>query len=319
LTHIVAANLENCTVMPELLPPPYPADTSAKGWRFELDHEKIRKSDTWALAPRDVRPWLLMLWMVAWEQVPCGSLPNNDALIIARLEIAPKVYVKYRAVILSGWYLAGDDRLYHETITLRVMEMLKKRASDAVRSANRRARAAGFETDHDDDTDASRVTHGGLPCETDPSSVPSTKHQAPIQVEAKASSSSAAPTPPPCPHLKILALWEEVLPLHMQQLPSAWRGAKADALRARWREKAVDRSWVSEEQGIRWFRRFFEYIGLSRFLTGRRAPSRPDASPFMATLEWVVKQANWDKIVNGNYNQDADEQLPERRADGGAA
>lgn len=316
MPRIALKNRETCSVMPELPQPPYPVDTSAKGWRFELDHEKIRKSDTWALTPKDVRPWLLMLWMVAWEQVPCGSLPNSDALIVARLEIAPKVFAKHRARILSGWYIAMDDRLYHETITLRVMEMLKKRASDAARSASRRARAAGFDTDHDDDTPESRVTHDGHPRETDPSSVPSTKHQAPIQVEAKASSSSAAPTPPTCPHLKLLELWEEVLPLQPQHLVSTWRGAKADALRARWREKAVERGWTKEEQGVRWFRRFFEYIGLSRFLTGRRAPSRPDASPFSASLEWVVKQANWDKIVNGNYNQDADEQLPERRAEG---
>jgi hypothetical protein len=306
-------------VIPELQQPPYPADTSAKGWRFELDHEKIRKSDTWAITPREIRPWLLLLWMVAWEQVPCGSLPNNDILIVARLEIAPKVFAKHRAAIMSGWYLADDDRLYHDTITLRVLEMLKKRAADAVRAANRRARQAGFDTDHDDDTPESRVTHDGLTDESDPNSVPSTKHQAPIQVEAKASSSSATPTPPACPQMRILELWAEVLPLHMQHLPSTWRGAKADALRARWREKAVERGWTTEEAGLRWFRRFFEYVGHSRFLTGRRAPRQPDASPFMASLEWLVKQANWDKVVNGNYNQDADEQLAERRSEGATA
>lgn len=34
---------------------PYPCDTRAKGWRFELDHERIRQSDTWALAPPEIR------------------------------------------------------------------------------------------------------------------------------------------------------------------------------------------------------------------------------------------------------------------------
>jgi hypothetical protein len=130
--------------------------------------------------------------------------------------------------------------------------------------------------------------------------------------EAKASSlSSAAPTPPDCPHQRILELWAEVLPLHMQHLPSTWRGTKADALRARWRETAVKRRWKTEEQGLRFFRRFFMYIGLSRFLSGRVPAKSADATPFMATLEWVVKQSNWDKIRNGNYNQADDEQLPE--------
>lgn len=64
---------------------PYPVDTRAKGWRFELDTERIEQSDTWALATPVQRAWLLRLWMVAWQQTPCGSLPNNDALVAARL------------------------------------------------------------------------------------------------------------------------------------------------------------------------------------------------------------------------------------------
>lgn len=35
---------------------PYPSDTRPKGWRFELDYERIEASDTWALAPAEVRP-----------------------------------------------------------------------------------------------------------------------------------------------------------------------------------------------------------------------------------------------------------------------
>ena len=73
--------------MPEARPAPYPADTRAKGWRFELDMEQVRQSDTWALSPAEARPWLLLEWAVAWEQTPCGSLPNDDTLIAARLEM----------------------------------------------------------------------------------------------------------------------------------------------------------------------------------------------------------------------------------------
>lgn len=115
---------------------PYPADTRAKGWRLEIDHERIRQSDTWALAAPEVRPWLLMMWMVAWEQTPCGALPNDDALIVARLGMPQKLFTKHRAILMRCWWLADDGRLYHEVLTQRVNEMLDSRRKNAKRVAD---------------------------------------------------------------------------------------------------------------------------------------------------------------------------------------
>lgn len=117
---------------------PYPADTRAKGWRFELDYEKVEQSGTWALAPTELRPWLLMLWMTAWKQVPCGSLDDDDALIAARIGMPTKIFMKHRDVLRRGWWRADDGRLYHDTIALRVLEMLEKRRKDAARKGNQR-------------------------------------------------------------------------------------------------------------------------------------------------------------------------------------
>jgi hypothetical protein len=122
-----------------LNPAPYAADTRAKGWRFELDHERIRQSDTWALAPAEVRPWLLMLWMVAWEQTPCGSLPDDDALIAARIGMTPKAFAKAKPALLRRWWMADDGRLYHDVIVLRVLQMNDKRAKEAARKHGQRA------------------------------------------------------------------------------------------------------------------------------------------------------------------------------------
>lgn len=156
--------------------PPYPVDTLAKGWRFELDHERIDRSGTWTLAPAELKPWLLMLWMVAWRQEPCGSLDDDDAMTAARIGMAPRSFQKHRAILMRGWWRAADGRLYHETITIRVREMLKKREQDAKRSADRRARNADHAGDAPDSTEAtpeSRVTPPELRPEFD------TKHQAP--------------------------------------------------------------------------------------------------------------------------------------------
>lgn len=124
----------------DVRPVPYGADVRAKGWRFELDVEQVMQSDTWALAAPDVRPWLLMLWVTAWQQVPCGSLPGEDALIVARLGMAPKLFAKVKAVLLRGWWLAADGRLYHDTIADRVTDMLGKKMAESQRKKDYRAR-----------------------------------------------------------------------------------------------------------------------------------------------------------------------------------
>lgn len=127
--------------MPEQArPAPYPADTKAKGWRFELDLEQVMQSDTWVLAAADTRPWLLMLWTTAWQQVPCGSMPSEDALIVARLGISPKLYSKAKTVLLRGWWLAEDGRLYHDTIASRVHDMISRKDGERQRKAEYRAR-----------------------------------------------------------------------------------------------------------------------------------------------------------------------------------
>ncbi|WP_342704251.1 hypothetical protein OHZ10_08050 [Burkholderia arboris] len=119
---------------------PYPPDTRAKGWRFELDLERIERSDTWALTPADLRPWLLMLWSTAWQQEPCGSLPANDELIAARIGMKTTVFVKNRDKLMRGWWLADDGRLYHNTIVTRVLEMLAAREKERARKAGQRER-----------------------------------------------------------------------------------------------------------------------------------------------------------------------------------
>src|SRR5690606_26181788 len=125
------------------MPAPYPADTKAKGWRFELDHERIRQSDTWALAAPELRPWLLMLWLTAWEQVPCGSLPDNDELIAVRIGMPLDMFAANKDRLLRGWWRADDGRLYHKVLTERVLDMLAVKDKERQRKADYRARMSG--------------------------------------------------------------------------------------------------------------------------------------------------------------------------------
>ena len=97
--------------------------------------------------------------------------------------------------------------------------------------------------------------------------------------------SPAKPAGPTGPQQEIIELYHEILP----ELPPVndWPDASADSLRKQWR-KAKDR------QSLDWWRDFFGYIRKSPFLMGEK-------TDFQASLGWLVKPANFAKVVNGNY------------------
>lgn len=106
-----------------------------------------------------------------------------------------------------------------------------------------------------------------------------------------------------CPHMEILGLWAEVLPSMPQHDPEQWRAARADNLRARWRETAQSKHWPDQVAGLAYFRKLFAYVGQSQFLTGR-AQTRDGRRPFIAELEWLVKPMNWAKLIEGKYHSE---------------
>ena len=137
--------------------PPYPATTKAGGFKFELDCERIAQSDTWALATTRQRPLLLMLWFIAWQQTPCGSLPADDMLIAARLGMEADAFQGDKAILLRGWWEASDGRLYHPVLTELVLEMMGRKAGNAQRQAAYRQRRQGVT--RDGKTDDERETN----------------------------------------------------------------------------------------------------------------------------------------------------------------
>ena len=121
--------------------PPYPATTEPGGFNFELDYERIVQSDTWALAVAPYqRPLLLMLWFVAWQQNPCGSLPTDDVLIAVRLGLSLDEFQQAKPILLRGWTEASDGRLYHPTLTELVLGMIGRKARETQRKAAYRQR-----------------------------------------------------------------------------------------------------------------------------------------------------------------------------------
>lgn len=106
---------------------------------------------------------------------------------------------------------------------------------------------------------------------------------------------------PDCPHAAILALWAEVLP-HLPQ-HEVWEGTRQDHLRARWRSRAAKHGWMTQQDGLAWFRKLFGWIAKSDWLNGRVPSKDKGRSPFVLTLEWLVNPTNWQKVIDGTYHQ----------------
>lgn len=265
-------------------PAPYPSDTKAKGWRLELDMEQFRQSDTWALASAPVRPWLLMLWAVAWEQVPCGSLPSDDELIAARLGLDLDSFMTMKRVLMRGWWLAEDGRFYHDVMVSRVSAMLEKKDKDRMRKAGWRSRQS----------DGIHRSHTAVP--RDSTVADDTKHQAPststssLRSEVERPRASRKPAADAAVSLSISDLEAEgVDPQHAADwfkarkdkgaktlTPTAWSAVKAEAAKAGMTPaEAVKTAAEQQWQG-------FKAIWLSQ-------PSR--ASPSFATNKQEALEA----------------------------
>ena len=81
--------------------------------------------------------------MVAWEQTPIGSLPDDEDVIRAKLEMPEKLFQKHKSKLLRKWWKADDGRLYHDVIVERVQGMLDWKQSERERKAAYRAKTSG--------------------------------------------------------------------------------------------------------------------------------------------------------------------------------
>lgn len=107
---------------------------------------------------------------------------------------------------------------------------------------------------------------------------------------------------PACPHRELIDLFCQHLPMLPQPKPELWSGARASALKARWRwvltakKRDGKRYATTREQALDWFGRFFAYVAQSDFLTGR------DGKWTGCDLGWLCSESNFAKVVQGNYD-----------------
>lgn len=144
-----AAGREVVQLCPNLPPPPYPARLNNKpnktgGYAFELNVERMRQSDTWALAEASQRGFLFLIWIESWTQEPAGSLPDSEEVIAKRIGLPLDEFRANKDVLMRGWWKASDGRLYHPVIAELVVGVMERKTKNAARQRGFRERQLDF-------------------------------------------------------------------------------------------------------------------------------------------------------------------------------
>lgn len=244
------------------------------------------------------------LWLKSWDQVPAGTLPDDDIDLCRLAELGRdlKAWKRVKEAALHGWSKRSDGRLHHRVVAEGVLEAWAKRTSakrKGVLGASARwstgnataiARAMPGDSKGEGEVKGQgeeKLTPpvGGVSgCDPDPMTPPPEK--------------PSGYRPPDCKFEAIVQAYHDALPAasHVEIL-SEHRKA---FIRARWREMAAREKWPNTDAGVDWFTNFFGYVARSRFLTGRVNGSR-DRSPFVADLEWLMRPTNFVKVYEGRY------------------
>ncbi len=90
---------------------------------------------------------------------------------------------------------------------------------------------------------------------------------------------------PPCPHVKIVSMYNEMLPELDSVLPSRWKGsARERNLNARWKED-------KRHQSLEFWEAFFSKVRGSSWHMGENPRG------WKANLGWLIVRGNFDKMV----------------------
>ena len=108
-----------------LPPPPVPAEADLRDFPFTPIYRARLFGSAFHARATDAE-WRagFTLWLKSQDQVPAGSLPDDDIELcrLAELGRDMRTWKKLRAGALHGWAKCSDGRLYHPVVSETVNE-----------------------------------------------------------------------------------------------------------------------------------------------------------------------------------------------------
>ena len=97
-----------------------------------------------------------------------------------------------------------------------------------------------------------------------------------------------------CPYQKIVSDYNDILGPYLGMCQKL-TPTRQKAVQARWRDCMKDGDFKTQEDGIAYFKRYFEYIKTCDFLMGN------NGRDWRADFDWIFKQQNYKNICEGKY------------------
>ncbi len=97
-----------------------------------------------------------------------------------------------------------------------------------------------------------------------------------------------------CPYQKIITDYNEILGPYLGMCQKL-TPTRQKTVQARWRDCMKDGDFKTQDDGIAYFRRYFEYIKTCDFLMGN------NGRDWRADFDWIFKLSNYTKICEGKY------------------
>lgn len=124
--------------MTELPDPPVPSGSDLRAFPFTPIFRARLFSSRFHARVTDAE-WRagVTLWLKSWDQVPAGSLPDDDVDLCRLAELGRdlRTWAKIKTRALHGWFKASDGLLYHKVVAEGVNEALAKCSSHSKRGA----------------------------------------------------------------------------------------------------------------------------------------------------------------------------------------
>lgn len=239
----------------------------------------------------------LLLLMAYWRER--SALPDDDNELRAITKTEKAEWKAMRPVLAKFFKVEGGvwwhKRVEHEISAADARS--DKSSSKALKAAQARWGNQSTDAPSNAPSNASSIPQAFHDDVIDECPTPS-----PSPNEEQANACLSPAKPPTCPHHALIDLFGQHLPTMPQPKKELWSGANEEAMRARWRwvltakKESGERYAETVEQGLDWFGRYFSYVKKSDFLMGRTP------KPWTACdLGWLMKAANFEKVVQGNY------------------
>jgi hypothetical protein len=228
------------------------------------------------------------------------------------------MFVAHRDILMRGWVLHSDNRLYHQVIVGQVQEYMEHCRREANRKKKYRDQKLAEEEKQRLNINVPRDTCGTPPDATLPEPEPEPEYKS----KGAKAPSSAKPAgladlldkgagseeggavmttdgrkqtgkervAAICPHKEVIRLYHEILPELPAIIPSRWRGSQSEGyLRTRWKEDA-------RHQSLEFWKRFFQTVRTSSRWMGENGIN------WKADLHWLIRRANFDKVLQHMVN-----------------